>query len=80
MNDTLERLRKKALRRDSLGGWFVGRLTVEEMRALLDIAEAAPCRRFTMIPCRERPEIPPDDYCAVCKGFASLDSTGGAER
>jgi hypothetical protein len=44
---------------------------VNEYEALVAVAESAICRRFTMVSCRERPEV--TDYCETCRALARLD-------
>lgn len=58
---------------------FIAACSPETVRALVDVAEAAVCRRFTMTPCRERPEIPPADYCPTCAALARLEGLLGEE-
>lgn len=45
--------------------------------ALLDVAESAICRRFTVTSCRERPEVAPEDFCATCSALARLEALDG---
>lgn len=41
---------------------------------LLDLAESAICRRFTVTACVDRPEVDPADYCARCAALNKLVS------
>jgi hypothetical protein len=39
---------------------------------LIAVAKTSICHRFTVSPCLERPEIPPEDYCPRCTALAPL--------
>ena len=68
MSDTLERLRQKVENGE--------RLTLQEKRALLDIAEAAQALKAAATP----GALPSDKLGDLWRALATLDSTGGAER